>query len=222
VRVLVVEDDAKLARFLVRMLVEEGFVADACHEGAEAIERAQADIYDLMLLDWMLPDLDGVTVCKRLREAGCTLPILMLTARGQLAERVLGLRSGADDYLVKPFEIDELLARIEALARRANRARTLAVGPVAIDQFDRRVTLAGAPLDLTERERSLLTHLALRKGQVVSRADILTRVWGLGFDPDSNLIEVHISRLRDKLGDHASLIETVRGRGYRLRESEPS
>jgi DNA-binding response OmpR family regulator len=220
--VLVVEDDAKLARFLVRMLVEEGFVADACHEGAEAIQRAQADIYDLMLLDWMLPDLDGVTVCKRLREAGSTLPILMLTARGQLAERVLGLRSGADDYLVKPFEIDELLARIEALTRRANRARTLAVGPIAIDQFDRRVTLAGATLELTERERSLLTHLALRRGQVVSRADILTRVWGLGFDPDSNLIEVHISRLRDKLGPHANLIETVRGRGYRLRESDPS
>jgi DNA-binding response OmpR family regulator len=170
-----------------------------------------------MILDWMLPDLDGVSVCRLLRERGCMIPILILTARGELSERVLGLRSGADDYLVKPFEIDELLARLDAVLRRSNRKGLIRAGPLQIDRLERRVTLDGRPLELTERELALLVHLSQRADQVVTRSDILARVWGMNFDPESNMIEVHVSRLRDKLGAHAKLIETVRGKGYRLR-----
>ncbi|MFO7564906.1 MAG: response regulator transcription factor [Enhygromyxa sp.] len=219
-KILVVEDDAKLARFLVRVLVEEGYVADACAEGSEAILRAESGVYDAMVLDWMLPDIDGVSVCRSLRERACPIPIVMLTARGELRERVLGLRSGADDYVVKPFEIDELLARLDAVLRRSIRKGLLRAGPLEIDRIERRVALEGRTLELTERERALLIHLALRADQIVTRSEILSRVWGLNFDPESNMIEVHISRLRDKLGAHAKMIETVRGKGYRLRTSE--
>lgn len=216
-KILVTEDDAKLARFLVRVFVEEGFVADSCAEGSEAIVRALSGVYDMMVLDWMLPDMDGLSVCRSLRERGCQIPIVMLTARGELPERVLGLRAGADDYLVKPFEIDELLARMDAVFRRAVRKESLRVGPLEIDRFERRVTLDQRLLELTERERALLIHLALRADRVVTRSEILSRVWGMNFDPESNLIEVHVSRLRDKLGRYATMIETVRGKGYRLR-----
>jgi DNA-binding response OmpR family regulator len=216
-KILVVEDDAKLARFVARVLVEEDYVADTCGEGGEAIERAQSGVYDALVLDWMLPDIDGLRVCKTLREQSCEIPILMLTARGELRERVLGLRSGADDYLVKPFEIDELLARLEAILRRSVRKGLFRSGPLELDRLERRVTLAGRPLDLTEKEMALLSHMALRAGQVVTRSEILSRVWGMNFDPESNMIEVHISRLREKLGAHASMVETIRGKGYRLR-----
>jgi DNA-binding response OmpR family regulator len=216
-KILVAEDDAKLARFLVRVFVEEGYVADSCAEGSEAILRATSGVYDVLVLDWMLPDIDGVSVCRSLREQGCPIPIVMLTARGELRERVLGLRSGADDYLVKPFEIDELLARLDAVLRRSVREGALHVGPLEIDRFERRVTVDGRVLELTERERALLIHLALRADQIVTRSELLSRVWGMNFDPESNMIEVHVSRLRDKLGAHAKMIETVRGKGYRLR-----
>ena len=216
-RLLVVEDDPKLARFLGRVLTEEGYVVDACNDGGHAIERALSGAYDCLVLDWMLPGRDGIDVSRELRERRSDIPILMLTARGELSERVLGLRSGADDYLSKPFEIEELLARIEALLRRALRRGQLCTGPLTIHRNERRASLAGRTLGVTERELALLTHLAIRCGEVVSRSEILARVWGLNFDPESNLIEVHISRLRDKLGDHAGMIETVRGRGYRLR-----
>jgi DNA-binding response OmpR family regulator len=216
-KVLIVEDDAKLARFVVRVLVEEGYVADSCAEGNEAVVRATSGAYDAMILDWMLPDLDGVGVCRILRERDCWIPILFLTARGELRERVLGLRTGADDYLVKPFEIDELLARLDAVLRRSTRQGQIGAGPLQIDRLERRVTLDGRPIELTERELALLIHLSQRADQVVTRSDILARVWGMNFDPESNIIEVHISRLREKLGPHAKMIETVRGKGYRLR-----
>lgn len=220
-RLLVVEDDPKLARFVVRLLCEEGYVVDSCADGEQAIARAGSGVYDGMVLDWMLPGCDGLSVCQRLRELGSTIPILMLTARGELEERVLGLRIGADDYLPKPFEIEELLARVDALLRRTNRVGTLRVGALTLDRGERRASVGTRPLSLTEREFALLAHLAVRKAQTVTRTEMLTRVWGLHFDPESNLIEVHISRLRDKLGDHAWMIETVRGKGYRLRE-EPA
>jgi len=216
-RLLVVEDDSKLARFLSRVLTEEGYLVDCCSDGGNAIERALSGAYDCIVLDWMLPGRDGIDVSRELRRQRCDIPILMLTARGELSERVLGLRSGADDYLAKPFEIEELLARIEALLRRALRSGQLHAGPLTIHRNERKATLGGRALSVTERELALLGHLAMRSGQVVSRAEILARVWGMNFDPESNLIEVHISRLRDKLGDHADMIETVRGRGYRLR-----
>ncbi len=217
VRILVVEDDSKLARFLVRVLSEEGFLADTCADGQEAVGRAMSGVYGAMVLDWMLPGRDGVGVCRALRAQSCQIPILMLTARGELSERVLGLRSGADDYLVKPFEIEELLARIDALLRRTVRAGQLRAGRVVIHRYERRACLDERELPLTEREFALLSYLALRADQVVLRSEILGRVWGMSFDPESNLIEVHISRLRDKLGEHATVIETVRGKGYRLR-----
>lgn len=219
-RILVVEDDPKLARFVVRVLTEEGYLADACNDGEQAIERAVSGAYDAVVLDWMLPGCDGIHVCQQLREHGSTLPILMLTARGELAERVLGLRSGADDYLIKPFEIEELLARLDALLRRVMRTGQLKAGALVIDHVERRASVGGRELGLTERELALLRHLCTRRDEVVNRTEILARVWGLHFDPESNLIEVHVSRLRDKLGEHAWMIETVRGKGYRLR-TEP-
>ncbi|KIG13524.1 Two-component response regulator [Enhygromyxa salina] len=219
-KILVVEDDAKLARFLVRVLIEEDYVADSCAEGGEAITRALSGVYDAVVLDWMLPDIDGVSVCRTLRERGSGIPILMLTARGELNERVLGLRAGADDYLVKPFEIEELLARLYAVLRRSVSEGVLVAGPLQIDRLERRATLDGRVIELTVREMALLVHLALRADQVVTRSAILSRVWGMNFDPESNMIEVHISRLRDKLGAHATMIETVRGKGYRLRTQQ--
>lgn len=216
-KILVVEDDAKVGPFLVRVLMEEGYVADSCREGDAAIAQAATGIYDLILLDWMLPGSDGVTVCRTLRERGITTPILMLTARGEVAERVIGLEAGADDYLVKPFELDELLARVRALLRRASGHARLTVGVVEIDRIARKVSVAGARIDLTAREYALLVFLAENAGEVVPRTTLLVEVWGTAFDPGSNLVEVQVSRLRDKLGEHASIIDTVRGLGYRMR-----
>lgn len=216
VKVLVVEDDVKLSRFLVRVLVEEGFAADACATGAHALAQASAGIYDLIVLDWMLPDIDGLSVCRRLRQEGLSTPILMLTARGELRERVLGLETGADDFLVKPFEVEELVARIRALVRRATGFAKLGVGVLELDRVGREVTLAGKALDLTSREYALLLDFVHHAEKIVTRTELLARVWGTTFDPGSNLVEVHVSRLRDKLGEHAWMIETVRGAGYKL------
>jgi len=217
VKILVAEDDRKLARFLQRVLGEEGYAVDVCSEGPDALERARSGIYNLLLLDWMLPGLDGLELCRRLRAGGSTIPILMLTARGELRERVLGLDSGADDYMVKPFEVDELVARISSLLRRASGAHRVQLGPLSIDRIERRALLDGKPVELTTRELALLLHLALKHDKVVTRSELLTQVWSTQFDPESNVVEVHVSRLRDKLGAHAWMIDTVRGRGYRLR-----
>jgi DNA-binding response OmpR family regulator len=217
VKVLIVDDDAKLARLLRRALSEEGHAADVCGTGADALSQAATGVYDLIVLDWMLPDLDGLAVCRELRRQGRTVPILMLTARGEVKERVLGLRSGADDYLGKPFELEELLARIQALLRRAAGHVPLTLGPLAIDRLKHRALVAGRPLDLTPREFALLAHLAERGAEVVPRSELLAHVWGTSFDPGSNLVDVHVSRLRDKLGEHAWMVDTVRGKGYRLR-----
>lgn len=215
-KVLVVEDDAKLSRFLVRVLTEEGMAADVCATTRDAIAQAATGIYDLVLLDWMLPDADGLTVCRELRQRGFTTPILMLTARGDVRERVLGLRAGADDYLQKPFDVDELVERVRALMRRATGFRELSVGALVIDRMNRSVRVEGAAVELTAREYALLLDLVVHADKVVSRTELLARVWETNFDPGSNLVEVHMSRLRDKLGSHASMIETVRGVGYRL------
>ena len=217
-KVLIVEDDSKVARFVARVLGEEGFVADVCVHGADAVQQAAAVAYDVILLDWMLPDLDGLAVCRALRRGGVATPIIMLTARGEVRERVLGLDAGADDYVVKPFEIDELLARIQALLRRTLGFGRMQLGALEIDRLHRRVTLGGRPLDLTTREYMLLLALAHQGEQVVSRSELLSQVWSTQFDRGSNLVEVHVSRLRDKLGEHAWMIDTVRGKSYRLRQ----
>jgi DNA-binding response OmpR family regulator len=217
VRVLVLEDDQKQGRFLARVLSEEGLVVDTCARGADAMAQAEGGLYDLVVLDWMLPDMDGLTVCRELRRAGNTAPILMLTARGETRERVLGLEAGADDYVVKPFEVDELVARVRALLRRTSGFATLRCGEIEIDRVARCARVAGSEVSVTNREYALLLHLLHHADRVVRRSDLLAHVWGMHFDPGSNLVEVHMSRLRDKLGERAWMIETVRGVGYRLR-----
>lgn len=219
VKLLVIEDDLKLARLLTRVLQEEGYVVDGCAKGEAGLRQAASGLYDLVVLDWMLPDVDGLSLCRRLRERGASLPILMLTSRAELSERVIALDAGVDDYVVKPFEIEELVARIRALLRRIAGLGRIRVGALEMDPSKRTVTLASAPLELTAREQALLAHLARRADQVVTRSELLAHVWSTQFDPGSNLVEVHVSRLREKLGRAAWMIETVRGSGYRLRSS---
>lgn len=216
-RVLIVEDDKKLACFLARAVSEEGLTADLCGRGSDGIVQAISSPYDLVILDWMVPDTDGLAVCREIRRAGSTVPILMLTARGEIRERVLGLEAGADDYVVKPFELEELMARVRALLRRASGFGGLRCGDLEIDRSSRQAKLAGAALNLTNREYALVLELMYRADRTVKRSELLTTVWGIHFDPGSNLVEVHVSRLREKLGARAWMIETVRGVGYRLR-----
>ncbi len=217
-KALVVEDDRKVARLLSRVLQEEGYVVDACASGFDAERQAAAIAYDLVVLDWMLPEGDGLSVCRALRRQGLAVPVLMLTARGEVAERVLGLEAGADDYLVKPFHVEEFVARVRALQRRARATLArISIEGLEVDRVARTVSLHGRPVELTTREFMLLALLAQRADQVVTRSELLSQVWEARFDPGSNLVEVHVSRLRDKFGDDAWRIETVRGQGYRLR-----
>jgi DNA-binding response OmpR family regulator len=217
VKVLILEDDQKLARFLARVLTEDGLVVDTCATGSDALAHATTGLYDLVVLDWMTPDTDGLTVCREIRRRGGSAPILMLTARGETGERVLGLEAGADDYMVKPFEVDELVARVRALLRRTAGYGSLRCGDVQLDRVTRVALVAGVELPLTNREFALLLHLLLHADRIVRRSDLLAHVWNTSFDPGSNVVEVHVGRLRDKLGDRAWMIETVRGVGYRLR-----
>jgi DNA-binding response OmpR family regulator len=215
--VLVLEDDQKLARFLARVLGEEGMAVDICGNGADATVQVQGGGYDLVVLDWMVPASDGLSVCREIRRVGSSVPILMLTARGEVRERVLGLEAGADDYMVKPFEVDEFVARIRALLRRTSGFAALRCGDIEVDRAARQVRLSGVALTLTNREYALLLHLLHGSDRVVRRSELLAHVWGMHFDPGSNLVEVHVSRLRDKLGVASWMVETVRGVGYRLR-----
>lgn len=217
-KALVVEDDKKVARLLERMLNEEGYAVDKCDGAADALRHAMGVDYTLIVLDWMLFEGDGVSACRELRRAGVTAPVLMLTARGEVGERVLGLEAGADDYLVKPFHVEEFLARVRALERRASSAfAALRAGALVVDRVGHAASIAGRALDLTAREYALLVHLAMRVEKIVTRSELLTQVWDSRLDPGSNLVDVQVSRLRDKLGEHHWMIETVRGQGYRLR-----
>jgi two-component system, OmpR family, response regulator len=214
---LVVEDNPKLQRFLQRALVEEGYVVDAVIDGESALTQLNQISYDLILLDWMLPGMDGLAVCRELRKRGNVTPILMLTARTETAEKIAGLDAGADDYLPKPFDLGELLARARALTRRGNNADViLNVGQLSIDRLSRRATLESRILDLTPREFTLISFLAREVGRVVPRTELLCQVWETTFDPGSNIVDAHIKNLREKLGVHSKMIETVRGVGYRM------
>jgi DNA-binding response OmpR family regulator len=213
-KVLVVEDNRKLAAFLARALHEEGYVVDTVEDGAVARDQMSQIHYDLVILDWMLPTVDGLSICRAVRAAGAAVPILMLTARGDVPE---GLDAGADDYLAKPFDLGELLARVRALTRREAGARTLTVGRVRIDRYVHEAMVDGRRLDLTPREFALLAYLVAHAGQVVPRTELLAKVWHAGFDPGSNLVEVHVKNLRSKLGGEATLLETIRGVGYTWR-----
>jgi two-component system OmpR family response regulator len=218
-KALVLEDDGKTARFVAQILREEGYAVDLCATGADALRVAELGGHDLVILDWVVPDMDGLSVVRELRRRGSITPILMLSGRSQVSERVLGLETGADDYLTKPFEVEELVARTRALARRAVGYARIRCADLEIDRIERQAFLGGRRLSLTGRELGLLMKLALHADRVVTRTDLLSSVWEATFDTGSNILEVHMSRLRDKLGQSASMIETVRGVGYRLRSS---
>ena len=214
VHLLLVEDDLKLGALLDRVLRDHGYRVTLQRTVAEVRALCNEDI-ELAIVDWMLPDGDGLEVCTALRRSEFEGAILMLTARGELADKVKALDSGADDYLTKPFELDELLARLRALKRRVSRAHELDAGPIHLDLRKRYAFVDGALLDLTSREYELLAYLVRKVGVVVSKLELLENVWE-GGEVVVNAVEVHVSRLRDKLGAHARLIETVRGQGYRL------
>jgi two-component system OmpR family response regulator len=222
VRVLLIEDDIEAARLLVKGLRESGYTVEHAADGREGLAQALQGPFDLIVTDRMLPQLDGLTLIEQLRAHGSDTPVLVLSALGSVDDRIRGLKAGGDDYLTKPFAFAELLARIEALLRRrasAPHATRLKVEDLEFDLLERRVMRGGRELDLTAREMKLLEFLMRRAGQLVTRTMLLEGVWDLHFDPQSNLIDVHISRLRqaiDRGSDHP-LIHTVRGSGYVLR-----
>jgi two-component system, OmpR family, response regulator len=220
-RLLLVEDDEKLARGLARGLTREGYAIDVAHTGDDALEHALAREYDGVILDVMLPGLDGFSVCRELRRNEQWLPVLMLTARGDVSDRIRGLDAGADDYLVKPFDFGELLARLRALFRRgaSERGEAIEVGDLRIDPETRVVTRAGRQVELTARELAVLEALARHAGQVVSRAQLLEEVWQEQYDGSQNVVDVYVGYVRKKLelpSDDRSVIRTVRGVGFVL------
>jgi DNA-binding response OmpR family regulator len=216
VPILLVEDNARLAASLSKGLLESGFTVEVAPTGEAALDRLGRHDADAVILDLGLPDLDGLEVLSRARAAGVVAPVLVLTARDAVESRVDALNRGADDYLVKPFAFEELLARLRALARRAAAPRwaPLAYGDLRIDSEG--AFVAGRPVRLSPRERALLQHLLRRGGDVASRTEILAEVFGYDFDPGTNVIEVHVAHLRRKIAGARTRIETVRGTGYRL------
>jgi two-component system, OmpR family, response regulator len=223
-RVLVVEDEEKLAKLLARGLREEGYAADVAGRGEDALWMAMAAPYDAILLDVMLPGSDGFDVCRRLRKEGVWSPVLMLTARDAVDDRVTGLDAGADDYLAKPFAFDELLARLRALMRRppVERPTVLSVGDLRLDPALHRVWRGEDELRLSAKEFALLETFMRRPGEVLTRSQLLDAAWDMGFERRSNVVDVNVRYLREKIDRPfgRESLETVRGVGYRLREDE--
>jgi two-component system OmpR family response regulator len=217
-RVLVVEDEILLSRQLAKALTEAGYAVDCATDGQQADFLTSTEHYDAVVLDLGLPKIDGLTLLRRWREAGIFAPVLILTARGSWHEKVQGIDGGADDYVAKPFRIEEVLARIRALIRRASGVAhaELRCGALALDARAARVSVGGAPVKLTSHEFRVLSYLMHHSGRVVSRTELTEHIYAQDFDRDSNTVEVFIARLRRKLG--ASFIETVRGLGYRMQE----
>jgi DNA-binding response OmpR family regulator len=220
-RVLIVEDEERLARIIARVLAQERFETDVVHDGESGLHAALTGAYDVIVLDRMLPKLDGGSIVRELRAEQIATPVLMLTALGDLPDRVEGLNAGADDYLGKPFAFEELIARLHALVRRTDRPLVpdlVEVGQVTIDLRRRTVCRNGAPIDLSGREYTLLELLARNRGQILSRDFILERVWGIDAEPQGNVVELYIFYLRRKLEHTAAhpVIRTVRGAGYVL------
>ncbi|HEY5646382.1 MAG TPA: response regulator transcription factor [Pseudomonadales bacterium] len=221
-RVLVIEDDPEVAAFITKGLAEQGHSVDQAQDGKTGLLLATTEDYDVMVIDRMLPALDGLTIVKSVRGAGKQTPMLILSALGEVDSRVEGLRAGGDDYLTKPFAFSELLARIEALARRATphpeAETTLRVADLELNLLARTASRAGISIDLQPREFRLLEYLMRHAGQVVTRTMLLEQVWDYNFDPQTNVIDVHVSRLRAKIdkGFDTHLIQTVRGAGYMI------
>lgn len=223
-RLLIVEDDKKVGGFLERGLREERYTVDLCRDGEEALHLARSEDYDVIILDIMLPGKDGFAVCEELRDRGVLTPILMLTAKDSLEDKVSGLGTGADDYLTKPFSFEELLARIQALMRRDKdyKAGVLKAADLELDPVRRSVSRGGVSIELTGREYALLEYLLRNKGRIVSQTQIIDRVWGGDYLGTSNVVNVYLNRLREKIdkGFEPKLIKTVRGIGYTIDEEK--
>jgi len=224
VRVLLVEDESKLAHVIEKGLEEESFTVETVRDGEQALERARQTVYDLIILDVMLPGIDGLAVCRELRAGGNLTPILILSARGMVEDRVRGLEVGADDYLTKPFAFSELSARIRAILRRRQPADLLLlrVGDLTLDPISRVVKRGHRRVDLSQKEYALLEYLMRHAGQVVTRAMIAERVWDFDFDRLTNVIDVYVNHLRNKIenGPEPRLIHAVRGSGYVMRNPD--
>jgi len=225
-KLLLVEDDVQVQEFVMKGLQESGHTVDATGDGKDGLFMATTEQYDVIILDRMLPSLDGITILKTLRGADNTIPVLLLSALGEVDDRVAGLRAGSDDYLVKPFAFAELLARVESLHKRGQNSSgsdaqtTLSVSDLHMDLLARKVTRAGEDIDLQTREFALLEYLLKHKGKLVTRTMMLEAVWNYHFDPQTNVIDVHISRLRKKIGDtDGNIIKTNRGAGYIIEEA---
>jgi DNA-binding response OmpR family regulator len=225
-KVLLVEDELKIANFVAAGFKEQGFLIDHCDNGVDGFHRASAGTYDTIVLDIMLPGRDGLSVLKGLRQAGYATPIILLTARNELDDRIEGLSLGADDYLAKPFFVEELIARVLALQRRVSgeRQNVLAVGDLQLDRISREATWCGAVVDLTSREFNLIEYLMRSPGRALTRTQILEHVWGYDFDPSTNVVDVCIQRIRKKMASIGAVsqgespIESLRGVGYRFRK----
>ena len=222
-KLLVIEDDPVASEYLRKALKESGHVVDVVDDGMQGLQRATSESFDVLIVDRMLPSLDGLTVIETLRKSGNDTPVLIVSALGEVDERVRGLRSGGDDYLIKPYAFAELLARVEVLAGRRSGdgpVTRLEVADLELDLLSRSVKRAGESIELQPREFKLLEYLMRHAGQVVTRTMLLEAVWDFHFDPQTNVIDVHISRLRGKIekGFDAALIHTIRGAGYSLRE----
>ena len=225
-KILIVEDEARVAGFVKKGLEEQGFAVDVCEHGDEGYERARTQPYDVILLDIMLPGRDGLSILSNLRAQKQNVPVVLLTARSELDERVQGLNLGADDYVTKPFFLEELIARIHAVARRrgGEQGTLLQSGDLVVNLVTREVRRGGQAIALTPRELHLLEVLLRTPGRVFTRTQLLERVWGYDFDPQTNLVDVNVQRLRKKIdaGSEEPLLETVRGVGYRIRKAEPN
>ena len=225
VRILIVEDEKKIAALLLKALTEQGFTVDHCADGEEGFARASTEPYDAIVLDVMLPSRDGLSIVKGLRERKIATPVLMLTSRGEVSDRVAGLESGADDYLPKPFAMDELVARLKALVRRMTGAQLsfYKLGDLTVNLLKREVLRGTRKVELTTREFSLLECLLRAPGEVFTRTQIHEKVWDYHFDPGTNLVDVYIQRLRRKVddGETMKLIHTVRGSGYCVKTEAP-
>jgi len=224
-RVLVIEDDQGAAAYLIKGLTESGYVVDHAAEGHEGLQLALTDVYQALIVDRMLPGLNGMAIIAALRSAGIKTPVLILSALSEVDDRVEGLRGGGDDYLAKPYSFSELLARLDALLRRGQLEQQdtlFTVADLEVDRLKRKVTRAGKVIQLQPREFRLLEYLVRHAGQVVTRTMLLENVWGYHFDPQTNIIDVHISRLRTKIDKDFStpLLHTLRGAGYCLREPD--
>ncbi|OGI06017.1 MAG: DNA-binding response regulator [Candidatus Margulisbacteria bacterium GWF2_35_9] len=223
--ILVIEDEKKIAHFITRGLKEEGYAVSIANTGEQGLHLTTLTDYDLIILDIMLPEMDGIDVCKKFRETNTSTPIIMLTAKDEVKDRVKGLDSGANDYMTKPFAFEELLARIRVHHRTNNPSNKaivtkLEVADLSLNFLDHQVTRNGNPIELTSREFSLLEYLMHNSGKIVTRTMILEHVWDINFDTETNVIDVHINHLRQKIDQHENkkLIHTVRGRGYILHD----